>query len=150
LAEAVISKENKNPECLRHTHKTIKKVTEDLENLKYNTSIAFIMEYLNYLEDANRNKGTINKEVIEILAKLLAPFTPYLAEEIWSSCAKASADKEKYKKSIFLERWPEYDPKLVKDDEINLVIQINGKTRGTVLVPAEISEAEAKQKALES
>ena len=84
---------------------------------------------------------------------MLAPFAPHIAEEIWSSFAKATEDKEKQKKyeqSIFLQEWPEYNSELIKDEEINLVIQINGKVRDMILVSADIYEEEAKKVAMES
>ncbi len=153
LVNEVTHKATGRPKCLKNTHKTIKKVTEDLENLKFNTAIAAIMEYVNYLQAAAKEKNTVNKEVVEILVKLLAPFAPFMAEELWSSFAEASEDKQekkKYEKSIFLQSWPKYDPELIKDETIKLVIQINGKLRDTVEVSADISEEEAKNIALTS
>jgi len=142
LANEIISKETGEPQCLKNTHKTIKKVTEDLESLKFNTAIAAIMGYINYLQDASKERNTVNKKVIEVLVKLLAPFAPYLAEELWSKLG--------HKESIFKEKWPEYDKKLVIDKTINLVIQVNGKLRDTIEVDADINEDEAKKVAQSS
>jgi len=82
----------------------------------------------------------------------LSPFAPHLAEELWSSFAEASEDKEKskYSQSIFLQPWPEYDPKLIKDEEVTLIIQVNGKMRDQVKIAAGTGEEEAKKLAEES
>jgi leucyl-tRNA synthetase len=142
LVDTILNKETDNPKCLRNTNKTIKKVSEDIENLKFNTAIAALMEYLNYLEKATAEKNSVNKEVVEIFIKLLAPFAPHLVEYLWLKIG--------HQTSIFQEKWPEYDPELVKDEEIEMVVQINGKVRGRMLVGAEISEDEAKERALGS
>ncbi|MFZ5982136.1 MAG: leucine--tRNA ligase, partial [Patescibacteria group bacterium] len=142
LVETILSKETENPKCLRNTNKTIKKVSEDIENLKFNTAIAALMEHLNYLEKATVEKNSVNKEVIDIFIKLLAPFAPHTAEYLWSELGLG------HETSIFQEKWPEYDPELVKDEEIEMVIQINGKVRGKMTVGAEISEDEAREKAM--
>ncbi|MDP3043253.1 MAG: class I tRNA ligase family protein [bacterium] len=142
LADEVARKTTNKPKCLKNTHKTIKKVTEDLENLKFNTAIAAIMEYVNYLQAATKKNNTVNKDVVEVLVKLLAPFAPFMSEELWRELG--------HKESVFKEKWPEYDPELVKDKIINLVVQVNGKLRDTIEVPADISEEEAKKAALES
>jgi len=130
-------------------HQTIKKITEDMENLKYNTNISAMMILANAMEKENE----ISVTSYELLVTMLAPFAPHIAEEIWSSFAKATEDKEKQKKyeqSIFLQEWPEYNSELIKDEEINLVIQINGKVRDMILVSADIYEEEAKKVAMES
>jgi len=100
------------------THKTIKKITEDLDNMKFNTAIACLMEYVN------------SKEYdYETLLKLLAPFAPHITEELWHK-----------KTSIHLEQWPKYDSRKIKDSEIELVIQINGKLRGKIRTKSDIRE----------
>jgi leucyl-tRNA synthetase len=137
----------KDDTILKISQKTIKKVGEDLEKLKFNTAIAFIMEYVNALYDAVAAKKEIGNDAIEILTKLISPFTPFLAEELWSSFAEASEDKNhlKYKESVFKQSWPEYDASLVKDETIELVIQINGKVRARLAAPVDISEKEAQK-----
>jgi leucyl-tRNA synthetase len=142
LANEVNNKKTKDPKCLRQTHKTIKKVTSDLENLKYNTAIAGIMEYVNYLQTATKESNTVNKQVISVLAQLLSPFAPFIAEEIWEMLGN--------KDSIFKQPWPKYDEKLAKEDEIELVVQINGKVRDKIKVRADISEDKAKKVVYES
>ncbi len=102
-------------------HKTIKKVTDDIENLQYNTAISALMILLNEFEE---NRKSINKNHLEIFLKLLAPFAPFLVEELWQKHFG-----EKRFGSIHLEKWPKYDPKLVKEDTFTLIVQINGKVR---------------------
>lgn len=130
-------------------NKTIKKVTEDIENLKYNTAISAMMILANEMEKQEKLQITDYK----LLITLLSPFAPHVAEELWSSFAKATADEgedSEYGKSIFLQKWPEYDESLIVDEEIEMVIQVNGKVRDKMKVSADISEDDAKQKALDS
>jgi leucyl-tRNA synthetase len=82
----------------------------------------------------------IEKEIFENFLKLLAPFAPHIAEEIWENLG--------HKKSIFLTPWPKWDPKLVKEEMITLIIQVNGKVRDKVEVEATISEEKAKELAI--
>jgi leucyl-tRNA synthetase len=126
-------------------HKTVKKVSEDIENLRFNTAISALM----ILANAFEKEKEISLLHYSSLLLLLGPFAPFIAEELWSSFAKASADEEKYKKSIFLQSWPKYDPKLIKDEEIEMIIQINGKMRDKMKVGADITEDEAKKMAME-
>lgn len=118
-------------------HKTIKKVTEDVENLKCNTAISAMMILVNEMEKASELRVTD----YELLVTLLSPFAPHLAEEIWE---KLGNDK-----SIFEEKWPQYDEKLIRDEEIEMVIQVNGKIRDRVVVSPDLDENEAKEIALE-
>jgi leucyl-tRNA synthetase len=78
----------------------------------------------------------------KLLLKLLSPFAPFLSEELWSQLG--------HKESIFTEKWPEYDEKLIEDEEIELVIQVNGKVRDKIVINADISEDETKKIALSS
>ncbi|RMD59419.1 leucine--tRNA ligase [Candidatus Parcubacteria bacterium] len=117
-------------------HKTIKKVGEDIENFKFNTAIAQMMIFVN---EAARH-SSLPQLVAEKFLPLLAPFAPHLAEEIW--------EKLGHNQSIFKSAWPQYDPQLIKDQNITLVIQINGKVRDSVEAPADISQEEARQLAL--
>jgi leucyl-tRNA synthetase len=118
--------------------KTIKKVTEDVESLKYNTAVSSLMILVNAME----KETELLKSDYESLLAILAPFAPHITEEIW----KALDNSE----SIFESAWPKYNPEFIKDEEVNLVIQVNGKVRDTLLVSADISEQEAKEKALAS
>lgn len=113
-------------------HKTIKKVSEDIVNLKFNTAISTMM----ILQNAIDEEKSVSKENYETLLKLLAPFAPHLADELWEKLGN--------KTSIHLESWPMYDESKIKDDMMKIVIQINGKLRDEVDVAAETSEDEIK------
>ena len=106
-------------ELLRRLHKTIRKVGEDTENLKFNTAIAEMMVLVNELQKARSN----NREAVETLLVLLSPYAPHIAEELW----EASGHNE----SISLEPFPSYDPKLVEERVVTIAVQVNGKLRGT-------------------
>jgi len=129
----------------RLTHQTIRKVTQDLEKIRLNTMIAALMEYTNYLTKA-KEEGIISdaawKEAIDTLMLLLAPTAPHLTEELWQQTG--------HDYSIHNQGWPKWDEALAKDEEITLVVQVNGKLRERISVPVSISEDEAKEKALES
>jgi len=130
-------------EFLHLTHKTIKEVTADLEKFRFNTMLSGLMEFSNYLSKVKESgvvSGSTWGEAISYFLLLLAPTAPHLAEELWN--------KTGHPYSIHNQPWPEYDEELVKEEEITLVIQVNGKLRDKVLVPASISEVEAKELAL--
>jgi leucyl-tRNA synthetase len=130
-------------EFLHLTHKTIKEVTADLEKFRFNTMLSSLMEFSNYLskvKESGRVSGSLWGEAISYFLLLLAPTAPHLAEELWNRTG--------HPYSIHNQPWPEYDEELVKEEEITLVIQVNGKLRDKVLVPASISEVEAKELAL--
>ncbi|MDP3800284.1 MAG: class I tRNA ligase family protein, partial [bacterium] len=118
-------------------HKTIKKVTEDLENLNYNTSISALMILLNEFE---ANIEFVGKNELEIFAKLMAPFAPHMSEEIFREILKN-------KKSIHIAPWPKFDPKLVKDKEVDIVVQVNAKMRAVIKLPADSSQKEVEEAA---
>jgi len=128
-------------------HKTIKKVTEDIENFRFNTAVSALMILTNELEK-EKQLSIIN---YQLLLKLLAPMAPHLTEELWHRLNNISINQSNQHKSasIFFEKWPEYDPKLIKEEMITLVIQINGRIRDKIEVGADISEEEAKKLTLE-
>ena len=130
---------------LRVMHQTIRKVTDDLERIRFNTMIAALMEYTNYL-DKVKQTGVVSSprwaEAIEALLLLLAPTAPHLAEELWQRTGHGY--------SIHNQSWPEWDEALAKDEVVTLVVQVNGKLRDRIEVPASITEAEARRLALES
>ncbi len=114
---------------LRKLHQTLKKITEDFETRwHFNTSIAAIMELVNelYAEEARISPAAM-AEVLEKLALMLAPFAPYLAQEIWEEIGKEGP--------VFRQPWPAFDPELAKEDEAEIVVQVNGKVRGRVFAP---------------
>ena len=124
----------------RITHQTIKKVTHDIDKIRFNTMISTLMEYTNYLGKIKDNGSVSQKdwqEAIKILLLLLAPSAPHIAEELWQ--------KTGHKYSIHNWKWPEWDEQLAQDEEIPIIIQINGKTRDKEMVSASITEEEAKE-----
>jgi len=136
---------NAQKDLLRLTHQTIKKATGDLERLRFNTMIAALMEFTNYLTKV-KERGAVDKstwkESIDALVLLLAPTAPHLAEEIWHRMG--------YEYSIHNQSWPRWDEGLAEDEEITLVVQVNGKLRDRIVVPVSITEDEAKELALAS
>lgn len=114
-------KEGPSAALIRQVHKTIKSVSEDIERFSYNTAISRLMELVNFMY---LNGAT--KEAAETLTLLLAPFAPFISEELWQFYGK--------KDSIHTMIWPSYDPKLVLDEEVTIVIQINGKVRDRLTV----------------
>lgn len=125
-------------ELTRLLHKTIKKVTEDISEMKFNTAISAMMIFSNKIVE----KQTLSKDSLRKFLKLLAPFAPHIAEEVWEELGE--------KESIFKELWPSFDPAFAVDKEVTLVVQVNSKVRDTLKVPAEINDERAKILALES
>jgi leucyl-tRNA synthetase len=136
-AEAVPS------ELARRTNRTVKKVTEDLEAFRFNTAIAALMEHTNYLLAI---KGEVGEEewndALRAFVLVLAPFAPHHAEEMWGDLG------EPY--SVHEQSWPAWDESLIRAEEITLVVQVNGKLRDRIEVPADITEEAAKELALSS
>jgi len=158
-------------EYSRLVHRTIKKVTEDIENLHYNTAISALMILLNEMEQANSapspslrlRLGNANAplriEHLKIFLKLLAPFAPHITEELYQQFFRNSKSEilnpkqiqnPKFKshqenfKSIHLETWPQYDPKLIEEETFTLIIQVNGKVRDQVEVKKGINQKQAE------
>jgi leucyl-tRNA synthetase len=104
-------------------HKTIKKVTEDIENFSFNTGISAMMIFINHLI----KKPQKPKLILETFLLLVAPYAPHLAEELWEMLG--------HKTSIFYEKWPCFDPMLVKDKMVEIPVQVNGKLRDKIIVP---------------
>ncbi len=137
---------------LRHmTHRTLRKATEDIEQFKYNTLLAALMEFNNYLMKARETAvyGTPAwDEAIDSLLLMLAPEAPHIAEELWQR--RHGAEDFQAAGSIHVHPWPTYDPELAKAQAITLVVQINGKVRDKIEAPADINEAAASELALAS
>lgn len=129
----------------RLLHRTIKKVSEDIENLRYNTAISALMMLFNEFEKAEK----LRTSDLEQFLKLLAPFAPHITEELWqlTKSAKLKA-RSPVLRSIHREPWPSYNPTLIKEDTLTLVIQVNGKVRASVKVPEGFGEQEARDIAL--
>jgi leucyl-tRNA synthetase len=113
---------------VRATHRAIKKVQEDIEQLRYNTAIAALMTCLN---DIKRD-GPPDRWVLESLLVMLAPFAPHVAEELWEALGHAA--------TIFDARWPQFDPALTVEEMAVIAVQVNGKVRGRIEVPRDASE----------
>jgi leucyl-tRNA synthetase len=114
---------------LRKLHQTLKKITEDFETRwHFNTCIASIMELVNilYAEEPNISAAPM-AEILEKLSLMLAPFAPYLSQEIWEELGKDGP--------VFRHPWPAFDPELAKEDLAEIVVQVNGKLRGRMHVP---------------
>ncbi|MGB2926364.1 MAG: class I tRNA ligase family protein, partial [Limnothrix sp.] len=136
-----LSKEEKD--LRRAIHTAIKEIQEDLEgDYQFNTAIAELMKLSNALKDAKCITSPVYIGGIEILLLLLAPFAPHLADELWQTLG--------HTKSIHTVAFPKLDESALKVDEITLVIQIMGKTRGTIEVPAGASKADLEKFARES
>ena len=135
------TKEQDSRETTQALHRGIKKVTEDLEKLHYNTAVSALMILLNELE----KEKNISISTLETFLKLLAPFAPHLTEELWSRFFEG---KNREFRSIHLEAWPKYDTKLARSDEVTIAIQINGKTRSTVTVARGAAQEEVMRAAL--
>ncbi|MBC7324622.1 MAG: class I tRNA ligase family protein, partial [Moorella sp. (in: Bacteria)] len=135
-------------ELWRLLHATIKKVSEDIEQrFNFNTAISAIMELVNgcyrYQDNvaANEQNLPLMGEVLRKLVTLLAPFAPHIAEELWQGLGG--------RESVHLENWPGYDPEALVTPEVTLVVQINGKVRDRVQVPAGLPDAEVEKLVLQ-
>ena len=124
-------KEKSEPSLIRILHKTIRKVSEDIEAFKFNTAIAALMELVNAIYQSGADK-----EVFSSLVIMLSPFVPHFSEELWQRLGN--------KESIFKAGWPEYDPILLMEENVVMVIQVNGKVRSKIVVPANIPEDKLK------
>ena len=116
-------------------HKLVFEITQRLESFSLNTVISGFMEYNNKLIELAKKTGGIDRETIETFVKLLAPFAPHLTEEIWEAYG--------HEDSVFHAEWPKADEEAMKDDEIEVPVQINGKTRAVISISAEASKEEA-------
>ena len=130
--------ENLKPSAddLRAMHKCILEVTERIDQMKFNTAVSSLMTYVNYLS----SKEKIAKELYATLIKLLSPFTPHLAEEMWARLGNTTL--------VITESWPKGDAKLAEDTEVTYAVQICGKMRGTIQMPKDASKEEVEAKAL--
>src|SRR4029079_7229549 len=119
-------------DVMRKLHQTIKKVGEDISRLSYNTAIAAMMEYMNVLR---RGERTALREEVEPVVQLVSPFAPHLAEELWERLG--------HSESVFDAGWAGFYPDLVREDTIELAVQVNGKFGGRLNVPRDIGQDEA-------
>ncbi len=127
----------------RHVHRTIRKVTEDIDGrFHFNTAIAAVMELVNgiYAFEGKAAHPAVLREALETVVRLLAPFVPHMAEELWSCLG--------HEGGIESAGWPDWDEAALVEDEKTIVVQVNGKVRGKITVPADASEDAVKQAAL--
>ena len=117
-----------NDKLVRSIHKTIKKVTSDIDSMKFNTAIAAMMSLLNEIYDA----GSIDKDSLLALTRILCPFAPHICEEMWEKLGKDGF--------CSLAEWPGFDEALTVDNEIEIAVQICGKLKGTIVIPAGADE----------
>ncbi len=122
----------------RHLHRLIKKVGDDIEALKFNTAIAAMMEFLNVVANfsSRPDEGGMGAEEWGIFLRLLAPFAPHITEELWSSI--------KHQTSVHLQPWPHYDPKLLEEEEVTIIIQVDGKVRDRIKIQKDTARAELR------
>ncbi|SHG86853.1 leucine--tRNA ligase [Ornithinibacillus halophilus] len=132
-----VSDENNNSSLERVYHETVKKVTEDFENLHFNTGISQMMVFINEGYKAEK----LPKEFVEGFVKMLAPIAPHITEELWSLLG--------HKDTITYEQWPAYDESKLVEDEVEVVLQVMGKVRSKISVSKDISKEELEEKALE-
>lgn len=125
----------------RERHRVIKRVTADMEGYRFNTAVAALMEYLNYLHDHRDAPAEQWQAALESFAILLAPFAPFITEEIWQAVWG-------HTDSIHRQSWPVYDEALTTAVTVRLAIQINGKVRDHITIPADMAEAEIRQLAV--
>lgn len=167
----VVSSKEEAQEVLRAMHKTVKRVTQDMEGLRYNRAIAGIMEDVNFLRETvkgegERAKGEVKcaewEEALQTLLKLLAPFAPHMTEELWQSINTKTKEQKNKRTvprslgssvswSVHFQAWPVFNPELAKEEMLKIPVQVNGRLRGIVLVneseagSQEVVEAKARE-----
>lgn len=132
LQSILVDGEAIRPEMENSFHKAIKKVSYDIENLKFNTAIASLMALMNVIAE----KGSINKAELSVFTMLLNPFAPHVTEEVWSEMKLGEG-------MVTEQIWPKYDESKCKDDVIEIVVQVNGKVRARLCVAADIQKDDA-------
>ena len=132
LQSILVDGEAIRPEMENSFHKAIKKVSYDIENLKFNTAIAALMTLMNVIAE----KGSINKAELSVFTMLLNPFAPHVTEEVWSEMKLGEG-------MVTEQIWPKYDESKCKDDVIEIVVQVNGKVRTRLSVAADIQKDDA-------
>ena len=137
LNNAVVDGDEYSEKLEKSMHKTIKKVSMDIENLKFNTAIAAIMSFLNDVYKV----GKINKKELKSLLILINPFAPHVTEEMW--------ELNGFDGMLNEAKWPVYDEEKTVDNEIEIVVQINGKTRDKLIIPADLPKEEYEVRAKE-
>ena len=122
-------------EMIKLRHKLVYDIEYRFNQFSLNTVISGFMEYNNKLIDLAKKEGGIDKETLRTFVTLLAPFAPHIGEELWQQLGGTD--------SVFHSQWPECDEEAMKDDEIEVAVQVNGKTRAVISVAADISKEDA-------
>ena len=135
LQESTLNQVEETTEMLKQRHRMIHDITHRLNNFSLNTVISGFMEYNNKFIDLTKKEGGVDKKTLETFAILLSPFAPHFAEEMWEELGNTD--------SVFQAGWPTYDEAYLKDDEIEVAVQMNGKTRGVVTISADATKEEA-------
>lgn len=129
---------SESAEVTKKLNEVVKKVTSDMEEMKFNTAIAKLMELVNTMTKAD----SVTKDSLETFVKLLAPFAPHVSEELWEALGNEP--------SVTVAQWPTYDESLLVEENMTVVVQVNGKVRDKLEVPVDISEEDIKAQALAS
>lgn len=133
-----------NPDILSLTHSTIKKVTRDIEDEKFNTAVAAMMEMVNGLykikESSGMNSGDDWRFALESLLQILAPFAPHITEELWHNLG--------HEDTIHVDHWPKWNDEFIKSDTVTIVVQVNGKLRAKLELPADADQKTVEEAAL--
>ena len=132
LQNILVDGEQIRPQLESAFHKTIKKVGDDIENIKFNTAIAALMALINDIT----NIGSINKKELAVFSILLNPFAPHITEEIWESCKLGEG-------ILAVQSWPLYDEAKCKDETVEIAVQVNGKIKAKILIPADAQQEQA-------
>jgi leucyl-tRNA synthetase len=129
----------------RARHKVIQRITQEMEQFRFNTAVAGYMEYLNYLIEMQDEAIPADqwRQAIETLTLLLAPICPFITEEVWQTVLGHS-------ESVHQQAWPNYDPALAADEVVTIIIQVNGRVRDRVEVDADVSEDVLRETAVSS
>lgn len=129
-------------EMIKLRHKMIYDITTRLESFSLNTVISGFMEYNNKFIELSKKEGGIDKETLSTAVILLAPFAPHVAEELWQALG--------HEESVFAQNWPEHDEEAMKEDEVEIAIQINGKTKATLLIAVDEAKDSVLSRAKEA
>ncbi len=135
LQDVLTQEEGGSAELESLLHKTIKKVTEDIESLKFNTAIAAMMTFLNAVGDQKR----ITRGEMQVLLLLLNPFVPHITEELWEKCG--------FQGMVTGQQWPDYDPEKCKDAVVEIAVQVGGKIKTRLSIPADLEESRVLEQA---
>ncbi len=138
LKDKVIEAPAENNGLTTLVHQTIKKVSDDIEKMSFNTAVAALMEFTNALTKEEK----ISKAGYSVLVKLVSPFAPHMCEELWSLLGNAQ--------SIAMSEWPKFDAELAKESTLTIVFQVNGKVRDEIIIDAHATEDDVKKLALAS